>query len=304
MPLTHLNFVASAFFLALGTVLAKALLSGSDAVIDPLPFLTLQLLGGIAFLGVVRVARGWRTEPLPGLARPAVAGLILGLGSVGTIMAIALISASEASVVFATQPVAIVVLAWVLLGERVSPAVFALILLAVAGVTCIVLGGWEAGATGRMAGIAFAAFSTICAAFYVVWMRRLSGHADMLSILIVVQIVAWLVAAAALGTGILMDFTEARAGSAFAILSAVGTGMIYYGLAFYVYLIGLRSTEASTAGVYLSLVPIFAIGLSSVFLSERLSVIQWIGALVVIGALAGVSVLAPRRNNRACDEEA
>ncbi len=294
MPLTHLYFIASAFFLALGAVLAKSLLSSSDAIIDPLPFLTLQLLGGVAFLGMVQTAKGWRRQPLGRIARPAAAGLILGVGSVGTIMALALISASEASVIFAIQPVVIVVLARVVLGERVTPAVFALSIVAVLGVTSIVVGGSGIGATGRVAGIAFAVVSTICAAVYVVWMRGLSEGTDIPSALIVVQVVALLLAATAWGAAALLDLTQTRVGSSFLISSAAGTGVIYYGLAFYVYLIGLQETEATTAGAYLNLVPVFAIGLASLVLAEQLSPVQWLGALVVIAALTGISLLAPR----------
>lgn len=292
MPLTHICFVASAFFLALGTVLAKVLLSRSDSIVDPLPFLTLQLLGGVAFLCAVQAAKGWRVEPLRHLAQPAAAGLILGVGSVGTIMALASISASEASVIFASQPVVIIAFAWILLGERVSAAVFALSIVAFAGVTSIIVGGSGGASTGRLAGIAFALMSTVCAAFYVIWMRALSDKLDVLTALIVVQIVAGFVAAAAWGAVAALEATQTRLGSFVLISSAVGTGMIYYGLAFYVYLVGLRNTEASTAGVYLSLVPVFSIGLAAVMLSERLSAIQWLGAGMVIGALISISMLA------------
>lgn len=292
MPLTHLYFVASAFFLALGSVLAKSLLSRSDAVIDPLPFLTLQLLGGLAFLALVNLWNVRAREPLPDLARPFLAGVVLGVGSLGTIMALALISASEASVIFATQPVVIIALAWGLLGERVSPAVLALSVVAFLGVASIVMGGSEPDAVGRRAGIAFAAASTICAAVYVVWMRDLSAKADVLSALIVVQIAAWFVAAAAWGGGAALELAETRVGSMAVAGSAVATGAIYYGLAFYVYLIGLRSTEASTAGMYLNLVPVFAIALASAALAERLNTAQWIGAVVVVGAVTGISMLS------------
>lgn len=303
MPLTHLYFIASAFFLALGAVLAKYLLSRSGAVIDPLPFLTLQLLGGVAFLSAVEMAKGWRRRPLRRLARPAAAGLVLGVGSLGTIMALASISASEASVIFAIQPVVIIALARVLLGERVTPAVFALSVVAVIGVASIVAGGLAPGATGRVAGIAFAVVSTVCAAVYVVWMRGLSEGTDIPSALVVVQVVAWFVAASAWGATELMDLTETRVGSSFLILSAAGTGVIYYGLAFYVYLIGLQKTEATTAGAYLNLVPVFAIGLASAILAEQLSSVQWVGALVVIGALTGISLLAPRPDQDSSNDE-
>lgn len=114
--------MVSASRLALGSVLAKYRLSLEQAPgtsIGPLPFLTLQRLGGLVFLVAVRTARGWRSEPFELLLHPALAGIILGVGSVRTIAARALISAGEASVVFATHPGLTMGFAWVLLEERV-----------------------------------------------------------------------------------------------------------------------------------------------------------------------------------------
>jgi drug/metabolite transporter (DMT)-like permease len=291
VPFSHLLFVASAFLLALGSVLAKYLLSldsSPNSVIDPLPFLTLQLIGGVVFLMTVRLAKGWRMEPFVLLVRPACAGIILGTGSVGTIMALALISASEASMVFAMQPVLMLGLAWVLLGERFGPVVAILCFAAVGGVIVIVVGGSSDASPSRFAGLAFALMSTVCAALYTVWMRGLSGKLDFLTALIVVQAMACILSA---GTS-WFELTSTRTGNPFLAGSALGTGAIYYGAAFYVYLIGLQKTEASKAGIYLSLVPVFAIGLAWIILAERLGISQWIGAAIVIVAVAGISAIS------------
>ncbi|MCV3272691.1 DMT family transporter [Roseobacter sinensis] len=300
MPLSHLLFVASAFLLALGSVLAKYLLSldsSPTSAIDPLPFLTLQLIGGVVFLVTVRLAKGWRMEPFAHLVRPAFAGIILGAGSVGTIMALALVSASEASVVFATQPVLMLGLAWVLLGERFSPAVSILCFAAVGGVIVIVVGGSTEASPFRFAGLAFALMSTVCAAIYTVWMRGLSGKLDFLSALIVVQATACILSAAIWGGAAWAGLAPTRIGTPFLVGSALGTGAIYYGAAFYVYLIGLQKTEASKAGIYLSLVPVFAIGLAWVILAERLGVLQWIGAVIVVVAVARTSAISSTDKN-------
>ncbi|WP_159808720.1 DMT family transporter [Litoreibacter roseus] len=300
MPLSHLLFVASAFLLALGSVLAKYLLSldsSPTSAIDPLPFLTLQLIGGVVFLVTVRLAKGWRMEPFAHLVRPAFAGIILGAGSVGTIMALALVSASEASVVFATQPVLMLGLAWVLLGERFSPAVAILCFAAVGGVIVIVVGGSTEASPFRFAGLAFALMSTVCAAIYTVWMRGLSGKLDFLTALIVVQATAFILSAVIWGGAAWAGLAPTRIGTPFLVGSALGTGAIYYGAAFYVYLIGLQKTEASKAGIYLSLVPVFAIGLAWVILAERLGVLQWIGAVIVVVAVARISAISSTDKN-------
>ncbi|MEM6677858.1 MAG: DMT family transporter [Pseudomonadota bacterium] len=294
MPLAHLYFVASAFLLALGSVWVKALLSSRDTIIDPLPFLTLQLIGGVAFLIAVQGVRGWRGVDFPPLARPAVAGVILGVGSVGTIMALASIPASEASVIFATQPIVIIALARLLLGERIARAVLVLSLVGVAGVGGIVIGGSGFDTTGRSLGVALALLSTVCAAIYVVWMRRLSGSTSVLATLIIVQSTACLVAASVTALSTATALSAAHFGDGSSMLAAAGTGVLYYGMAFYVYLLGLRTTEASIAGVYLNLVPVFTIALASATLSERLSPTQWIAASIVITAVTSIAITAPR----------
>lgn len=298
MPPSHLFFVASAFLLALGSVLAKYLLSLDQTratTIDPLPFLTFQLIGGVVFLVVVRLSKGWQHEPIRLLLRPAFAGIILGAGSVGTIMALALISASEASVVFATQPVLMLGFAWLLLGERFGPSTTALCMIAVGGVIVIVIGGSISASSSRFAGLAFALMSTASAALYTVWMRGLSGKLDFLTALIVVQLAALSISAVVWSVANLSEVTSTNYGSPFLIGSAFGTGVIYYGAAFFVYLIGLQNTEASKAGIYLSLVPVFAIALAWFLLDERLAPLQWLGAAIVICAVGGLSALSAKQ---------
>ncbi|MEO1797417.1 MAG: DMT family transporter [Pseudomonadota bacterium] len=305
MPRSHLFFVASAFLLALGAVLAKVLLSfdgASNAAIDPLPFLTFQLLGGVVFLVGARIARGWGAVPLGVLVHPALAGVILGCGSVGTIFALALITASEASVVFATQPVMILGLAWFVLGEKSPLSTAILALVAVVGVIGIVVGGGLDASPSRVAGLSFAFFSTASAAIYVVWMRGLSGRVDTLTALLVVQIVACAVSSVIWCAADISGLVRTETGSVFLVLCAVGSGAIYYGAAFYIYLIGLQKTEVYIAGVYLSLVPVFTIGLAWVFLSERLTALQWAGAALVIFAIGGMAFLSARADRRVSDQ--
>lgn len=72
-------------------------------------------------------------------------------------------------------------------------------------------------------------------------------------------------------------------------LSAFAIGMIYYSAAFLIYMVGLRRTEASKAGIYLSLVPVFTIGLATAMLSERLTTWQMLGSALVVASVAGIS---------------
>lgn len=94
-----------------------------------------------------------------------------------------------------------------------------------------------------------------------------------------------------------MALTPARIGTYFLAGSALGTGAFFFGAAFHVYLIGLQQTEASKPGIYLSLVPVFVVGPAWVILSERLGTWQWMGAVIVIVAVTGISLISSKDEN-------
>lgn len=296
MHAAHALFVLSAFLLAVGTVLTRHVLTVEPAsTISPVLLLPLQLTGGLLALGAAHLLAGRPVIAVGLLPRLMAGGMALGVGSIGTVVSLAFITASEAALIFAMQPVTIIVLAWLLLDERAGPALMVLSLLAVGGVVLIVLaGGGTAGAEVRAAGIGFAALSTLCAALYAVLMRGTSGRVRPLTALMVVQGAALAFAVSVAAAWLLLSGAPLPAGTMASRLGAVGIGGIYYGAAFAVFLIGLQRTEAGVAGVYLNLVPVFAIALGAVFLGERLGPMQWAGAAIALLAVTGVAALALR----------
>ena len=289
----------SAALLALGSVLAKGLLGGGLGTdlppVAPLPFLVCQLAGSLALLAMLCKVQGDGFAVGTSARVLHVAGGVVGLGAIGTILALSFMPVGEASVVFATQPIVILLLARMLLGEPLTVRAFALSSVAVLGVVTI-LGGAAAGsATDRPLGVAFAALTTVAAAVYVVWMRQVSSVTRPLPALLRVQTVALVIAALAWIGGDLLGRGAAGLPSISSALAAAGTGAIYYGLAFYVYLLGLAHVEAGRAGAFLNLVPVFTIGLAFVLLGERLTTAQWIGSGVVLGAVLALGRGGARR---------
>ena len=69
---------------------------------------------------------------------------------------------------------------------------------------------------------------------------------------------------------------------------AIVSGIVYYALAFWFYIVGLKKIPASLAGLFLNLIPIFAIGGAYIFLGERLGAIQWAGAILILVAVAAM----------------
>lgn len=285
-----LLLVLSAVLLGLGTVLAKGLLSSGALSLHPLTFLIAQLAGGLFVLfAFARITQQilWTGS----LVRLLLPGLFIGVGSIGTILALYFTTATEASLVFATQPIMVLFLARMFLKEGITIAVAILAMVAVAGVISIVQVGGSEEVLNRGYGVGFAIFSTTCAAIYVTWMRHSTQMSSPVMALITVQSVAFVVAVSGWVVWQFPGHADIRFHS---LGAAAATGAIHYGAAFLLYLYGLRDLEASKAGIYLSLVPVFTIVLALIILDEVLTIQQLVGGVVVILAVAGVAWLSAR----------
>jgi drug/metabolite transporter (DMT)-like permease len=74
-------------------------------------------------------------------------------------------------------------------------------------------------------------------------------------------------------------------------LSAVVSGLLYYAFAYSFYISALRRVRASIAAASFYLIPVF--GLAGAWVTgERLQPVQWLGAAIVIGAVAWITVRA------------
>ena len=83
------------------------------------------------------------------------------------------------------------------------------------------------------------------------------------------------------------------------LASAIGSGVLYYGLAYWLYLTGLRRVPASIAAASFYLIPIFGLAGGFLFLGERLEPSQWLGVAVVLGTIA---VILGRTSGAELDE--
>ena len=273
-----------------GTVVTKQVL----AEVAPLTLLTIQLSASCAFLALVRRIGHTRITWSPQLRRLAALGVLnpgiaYALGLVG----LTSITASMSVLLWAIEPVLIVALAVALLREQVPAILAATMMVAVIGVLLLV---YRPGASGSGTGVALTLAAVAGCALYTVLARRLLLDDASLSVVLVQQGAALgfavlLLAAAELATGDALHLTSLTAGQWFA---AAGSGVLYYGLAFWLYLTGLRQTSASVAGSFITLVPVFGIA-AGYLVGERLAARQWLGAAVV--ALA-ISVIALSQTNR------
>ena len=72
------------------------------------------------------------------------------------------------------------------------------------------------------------------------------------------------------------------------LASAIGSGVLYYAGAYWFYLGALRHVPASFAAVSFYLIPIVGVAAGALLLGERLDPRQWIGAVIVLGAILAI----------------
>ena len=271
------------------TVMSKGLL----AVLPPLTLLVVQLLASIAFLWIavlclrlrVRLNRPARRASLSGLLEP---GLSYCVGIAG----LALTTASNASLIGTTEPLFILLLAWLLLRERIGGGVVGLALLASLGLGLVVLpdirnGGGE----GSSLGDALVVLGTLFAALYVIATRKLVMTLDPLPLSALQQSVGllWTLGVLALALALGAVNLGLRDIPLEVLLFAAFSGIVQYDLAFWFYLFALRRLPASVAAFYLTLIPVFGVGAAYLFLGETLTGLQWLGAALIVVSVTLIS---------------
>ncbi len=263
-----------------GTVMSKGVLG----YVLPLTLLVIQLIASLVFLWTVIAVQ--RT-PLP-LRRETLWLALIGLLNPGlaytfSLLGLTLTTASMSALLWAAEPLLILGLAWLILRERLTGSLVACSLAALLGVL-LVIGVGSSG--GSLVGNLLTLLGVSCCALYTILTRRVVTRLDP------VLLVALQQTAALVWAGLIWPF-ELQAGGMAGLVTispetwlwAIASGLVYYALAFWFYLVGLKKIPASLAGLFLNLIPIFAVGGAYLFLGERLAVGQWIGAALILVAV-------------------
>jgi drug/metabolite transporter (DMT)-like permease len=276
--------VAAAASWGLATVISKRAVEE----VEPLTLLPIELAVSVSILATAAAvshqgigsSAELRRLGLLGVLNP---GLSYALGLAG----LALISASTSVLLWAAEPLLILLLAWLLLGHHVTRAVFAWSLLALGGVMLVLFGP---GMSVNPVGVALTVAGVAACAIYTVLSSSLLVEAATLSVVFVQQVAAFafslllFVGALAAGeAGSLSDVT------ATGWASAVAAGVLYYAVAFWFYVAALRRVRPAVAGMFLNLIPIFGLAASRLFLEERLTARQWAGAALIVAAVVAVA---------------
>ena len=283
-PRHALLLVAATVCWGSGTVLSKQVL---DRGVAPMTLLAVELLASCVFLGIsimvlrVRLSRG------PGLAKLAWLGVLNpGLAYALGLLGLVRVSASMSVLIWATEPVLIIVFAVLLLRERIAAATTVGVAVALVGVVLVI---YRPGVTGDARGIALTVGAVTACATYTILTRRLLLDDSSLTVVLSQQLAALvfaaLVAGVAWATGTSALGLPQDAGT-WALAAASGT--VYYGLAFWFFVGGLRGVPASIAGAFLPLIPVS--GLAAGYLAgDRFGDRQWLGAGLIVVATLGAA---------------
>jgi len=278
---TALSLILAAACWGLGTVISKRALDE----IPPFTLLPIQLAASVIALAALMRARGLRLrgdtgDPILGRLGLLNPGLAYAFSLVGLVS----ITASLSVLLWAGEPLLILVLAAVLLHERLTASLVAFSVAAVAGLLLVVV---DPATSGQWIGIGLTVAGVACCATYTVVARRwLATAGSTAQVLLVQQVYALAFAGLILlGSIVLGGTLTSGPVSAAAWLSAVVSGILYYAGAYWLYLTGLRATRASVAAVAFYLIPIFGVAGGIFLLGDQLALRQWIGAAIVLGAV-------------------
>jgi probable blue pigment (indigoidine) exporter len=285
-PIAVASLIAAAACWGLGTVASKQVVDD----VAPLTLLPLQLTASCTLLLLLALARRQAFVWTPSMRKLSALGVLnpgiaYALGLVG----LTTITASMSVLLWAIEPVAILLLAALVLHERIPLGLAVSIGVAVTGALLVV---YQPGATGDAVGITLTLVSIGFCATYTV-LTRLLMLDDSSPMVVLAQQAAALVFAVALATIVEMvggnGWDSDGLGMGDAWLGAIASGVLYYGLGFTFYLTGLRYVAASYAGAFLTLIPVF--GVTAGYLTgERLDLRQWLGALVIVASTAAIAL--------------
>lgn len=277
--------VVAATSWAAATVLTKVALHE----LTPLDLLGVELFSSAIAMVCLLAARGrpllprnWHVFAALGVLEP---GLGFGLFDFG----LSRTGAADGALLIASESLFGVLLARVLLGERVSPVTRAAVAVGFAGSALVGLA--EAGHGASLIGDLLVLAASAAAAGNGVGVRRMSAEADNLAAT-TTQLVA---AALLVAPVILIADTGAKSGLASPdsahVLAAVATGLLGGAVPFLAFNLAIRDLTVAHAGLMLNLIPVLAAGGAVVVLGEGLRWPQIVGGALVVGAATAAALL-------------
>lgn len=281
-----LFMIGSAAAWGTGTVMSKYSLN----YVPPFTLLVVQLVASVALLWIFVFIR--RVPPpinLTSLRLGATGILEPGLAFVLALIGLARTSASVASFIGATESFMVIVVAYFLLRERVSRRILFLMLITLVGVILISGADSSDSSSHSLVGDLLVLAGTASAAFYVVLSSRSVSQMEPLPLAALQQSFGLVFALLVLPIGLAGGEWERLSSIPVSVwLWVILNGIVQYMLAFLFYLTALKGMPATRAALYLTLIPVFAVVESFIFLGEQMTLIQLIGGGLILGSLVAL----------------
>lgn len=206
------------------------------------------------------------------------------------IFGVQMTSASNASLIGASEVILTILFAALFLGEPLTHRKLGLASLSIGGVLLLVLQGTQRDDPASWLGDMLVLLGTLFAVVYVLMSKQQMASADPLRLTLSQQWVGLLVTAGCFGVLSMLDPSYGLSAthiSPLFWLLAVGSGILQYALAFLLYLIALQRLPVSQAAFYVGLIPVFGVASAVLVLGDRLTVLQGIGGVLVIASSYG-----------------
>jgi len=275
-------------FWGLGTVLTKSALENFDALV----LLPIQLTFSVIFIGILLLFQFGKGSVLRSRQNQIKVGLLgvlnPGISYALALSGLAMIPATISLVIWATEPLIIMIFAFLFIRGSIQVQVIPVMAVAVVGVFLMI--GKPSG-TSEILGLLLTIAAVCACALYSILLSVMKLKDSALSIVFIQQVVALIFALSLMLTKLSLATFPMADLSPLNIFEAAVGGIAYYGLAFYFYVLGLRMTTAVRAGTFLTLIPVFGLIFSFFLLGERISSQAFVGALIVIGAVASLALV-------------
>lgn len=283
-----LSLIAAAAAWGTATAIAKRAVNE----IPPTTLLPIQLAASLMVLSPVVLLRQQAMVWSPELRRLGYLGVLNpGVSYALSLAGLVYITASMSALLWATEPVLIFGFAWWLLGDRIDRRLATAAAIALIGVVLVV---FQDGNGGQPAGVVLTLAGVAACAIYTVATRKWITSESTIEVVAIQQAagLAFAVVLAAVFAGFSGFGLDGVSGAAWA--SALVSGVLYYGVAFWLYLAGLRHVPAAWAGLFLTLIPVFGVAAGYVILDERLTSRQWLGAVLIVATISAIAVSKPQ----------
>ena len=195
-----------------------------------------------------------------------------------------LTSATDAGLIAATMPLAILVLAWPMLGERPRGRAMLAAGLGTAGIALVTFAGSGGEAAARLAGNALVVAAVGAEALYTIYAKRLSARVPPATMALALNLVGLALFAPLL---VLQPWGALVAAVPPAIWATAALyGVLTSALALILWYRGTRDVSGGTAGLFTALLPVGAVASAWALLGEGVTMRHVIGGVVILGALA------------------